>query len=53
MIKKIRLISEFMSQARKQTVARHILSNISKGKGNQTIKLGQLIEYDQKVKTKI
>ena len=24
----------------------HILSNISKGKSNQTIKLGQLIEYN-------
>ena len=26
----------------------HILPNISRGKGNQTMKLGQLIDYDIK-----
>ena len=35
-----------MSQSGKQTIAIHILPNISKGKGNQTMKFGQLIEYD-------
>ena len=30
----------------KQIIAIHILPNISRSKGNQTIKLGQLIEYN-------
>ena len=30
----------------KQTIALHILPNISRSKGNQTMKLGQLIEYE-------
>ena len=29
-----------------QTIAIHILTNISRSKGNQALKLGQLIEYD-------
>ena len=33
------------SQAGKQTIAIHILTNISRNKGNQTMKFGQLIEY--------
>ena len=32
------------SQPGQHTIAIHILPNISRGKGNQTIKLGQLIE---------
>ena len=36
------------SQSGKQTIAIHILSNISKRKGNQTIKFGQLIEYNMR-----
>ena len=45
LIKKIRLISKFLtSQLDKQTIVIHILPNISKSKGNQTIKFGQLIE---------
>ena len=35
------------SQSGLQTVAIHILSNISQGKDNQTMKLGQLIEYNK------
>ena len=35
-----------MSQSGKQIIAIHILPNISKGKGSQTMKFGQLIEYD-------
>ena len=35
-----------LSQLRKQTVAIHTLPNILKIKGNQTMKFGQLIEYD-------
>ena len=43
----MRLIPEFlMSQPRKQLIAMHILPNISRSKGNQTMKFGQLIEYN-------
>ena len=46
-IRKIRLISNFMTpQPGQQTIVIHILLNISRSKGNQTIKFGQLIEYD-------
>ena len=42
----IKLVSKVMtSQPVEQTIEIYILSNISKGKGNQTIKFGQLIEY--------
>ena len=34
------------SQTRQQIIIIHILSNISRSKGNQTIKFGQLIEYN-------
>ena len=44
---KIRLISNFMTlQLGKQTIAIHILSNISRSKGNQTTKFSKLIEYN-------
>ena len=47
LIKKTRLISKFMmSQHGKQTIAIQILPNISKRKRNQTMKFGQLIEYN-------
>ena len=36
------------SQPGLQTVAIQILSNISQSKGNQTMKFGQLIEYNKK-----
>ena len=46
LIKKITLISKFMtSQPGEQTNAIHILTNISRSKGSQAIKFGQLIEY--------
>ena len=49
LIKKIRLISKFMtSQPEKQTVALHILPNISTSNGNQTVKFGKLIEYNMR-----
>ena len=49
LIKKIRLISKFItSQPGQQTIKMHKLSNISRIKGNQTIKFSQLIEYDLK-----
>ena len=45
LIRKIRLSSKFMmSQPGQQTIAIHILPNISRSKGNQTMKPGQLIE---------
>ena len=34
------------SQPGLQTIVIHIFSNISRSKGNQTIKFGQLIEYN-------
>ena len=36
------------SQPGLQTIAIHILPNISQSKGNQTMKFGQLIEYGKK-----
>ena len=40
-----RVVSNFMtSQTGKQTIVIHILSNISRRKGNQTMNFGQLIE---------
>ena len=47
MIKKIRLIPKFITtQTGKQTIAIRILPNISRSKGNQTMKFDQLIEYN-------
>ena len=37
-----------MSQPGYRTIAVHILSNISRSKGNQTMKFGQLIEYNMR-----
>ena len=36
------------SQPSLQTIAIHILPSISQSKGNQTMKIGQLIEYNKK-----
>ena len=36
-------------QLGKQVMAIHILPNISKSKGNQTIKFGQLIDYNMRI----
>ena len=36
------------SQPGKQTIAVYILPNISRSKGNQTVKFGQLIEYNMR-----
>ena len=47
LIRKTKLISKFIkSQLGKQSIAVNILPNISAHKGNQTIKFGQLIEYN-------
>ena len=49
LIRKMRLISNFMtSQAGKQIVVIHILPNISRSKGNQKMKFGQLIECNMR-----
>ena len=49
LIRKIRLISKFMmSQPGYQTIAIHILPNISGSKSNQTMKLGQLLDYNER-----
>ena len=37
-----------MSQPGLQTIPIHILPNISQSKGNQTMKFGQLIEYNKR-----
>ena len=43
LIRKIRLISKFLkSEPGKQTIVIHILSNISKSKSNQVLKIDQL-----------
>ena len=45
LIRKIRLIWKFItSKSGKKTIAIHILPNISSKKGNQTMKLGQVME---------
>ena len=49
LIGKIRLTSKFMmSQTGLQTIAIHILTNISESKGNQSMKFGQLREYNKR-----
>ena len=49
LIRKIRLISKFLtSQPGSQTMAIHISPNISRSKGNKTMKLDQLQEYNKK-----
>ena len=45
-MRKTRLILKFMtSQPGKQTISIHILTNMSRTKGNHTMKFGQLIEH--------
>ena len=45
----IKLISKFTtSQPGLQTTEMHIFPNISQSKDNQTIKIGQLIEYNKR-----
>ena len=49
LIRKVRLTSKFMaSQPGLQTIAIHILPNISQSKGNETVKFGQLIGYNKR-----
>ena len=49
MIKRLRLISKFKKpQTGQQIITIHILPNISRSKVNQSIKLGQLIEYNMR-----
>ena len=49
LIRKIRLILKLMtSQPGLQTIAIHILPNIVRSEGNQTMKFGQLIEYNMR-----
>ena len=47
LIRKIKLILKFMtSQSGKQVIAIHILPNILRSKGNETMKFGQLVKYN-------
>ena len=49
LIRKIRLISNFMtSQPGQQTIVIHVLHNISRSKGNQTMKFRQLIQCNMR-----
>ena len=49
LIRKIRLISKFMMlQPGQQAITIHIMPNISRGKGNQALTFGQLIEYNKR-----
>ena len=49
LIRNVSLIPKFMtSQPGKKAIAVHILPNISRSKGNQRTKFGQLIEYNMK-----
>ena len=49
LIRKIRFISKFlMSQPGYNTITIHTLSNISRNKTTQTIKFGQLKEYNHR-----
>ena len=54
LIRKIWLILKCMTkQPGEQTIAIHILYNISGSKGNQAFKFGQLIEYKKYFRSKI
>ena len=47
--KKGHVVSKLMtSQPGQQTIAIHILPNVSRSKNNQTIKVGHLIEYNMR-----
>ena len=47
MIRKLRIISAFMTTSNgKEIITIHILPIITRSKGNQIIKFGQLIEYE-------
>ena len=49
LIRKIKLTSKFMtSQPGLQRIAIHKLPNISQSKDNQTMKIGQLVEYNKR-----
>ena len=48
LIRKVKLTSKFMaSQPGLQTIVIYILLKISQSKGNETMKFGQLIEYNK------
>ena len=48
--RKLKFISKFVTlQPGKQTVAIHILHNISRSRGNKTMKFCQLIEYNVRI----
>ena len=50
LIRNLRLISKFMTfKPGKQTVAIHILRNISRSRGRQAMKFNQLIECNAKI----
>ena len=49
LIKKIGLIAKRMTpQAGEKTIAIHVLPNICRSKGNQSLKFGQLIQFNMR-----
>ena len=49
LMRKLTLISKFMaSQTGQQIIAIHILLDISRSKGNQTMKFGLLVDYNMR-----
>ena len=49
LIKKLRLVLKFMTPSSlKQIITIHILPNISRSKDKQTMKFGQLMQYNVK-----
>ena len=49
LLRKLWLVSNFMtSQIGQQIIKMHILSNITRSKGNQTMKFSQLIYYEKR-----
>ena len=49
MVRKLKLILKLIaSQDRKQTIEMHILHDISRSKGNQTMKFSQVIKYNMR-----
>ena len=48
-MRKLWLVSKFMtSQAKQQVITINIFPNISRSKGNQTMKFGLLIDYNMR-----
>ena len=47
-MRKLWLVSKFMTSQTKQVITINIFPNISRSKGNQTMKFGLLIDYNMR-----